>query len=187
MELNESQRVAQVGNWQWIVASDTITWSPGYYRIIGRDMALPPPDYKGHLEIYTQESAARMEAAVAETLKNGTPYELDMELLHPDGSRRFMVARGEAVRDAKGQVAMLRGTLQDITHRKQAEEELNKYREHLEDLVKERTGELNQKNEELEKFNGLFVGRELRMIELKKKIAELEKKIVSPVKEELHG
>ena len=68
----------------------------------------------------------------------------------------------------------------DITERKRAEEELKKYREHLEELVKERTLELNQKNEELEKFNRLFVGRELRMMELKKKIEEFEKKIVAP-------
>jgi len=120
-DLKESQRVAQVGSWQWIIASDTITWSEGYYRIIGVDMALPPPHYKEHLKLYTKESAARLEAAVSEAL-NGTPYELDLELLHPDGSRRFMIARGEAVRDATGQVVMLRGTLQDITQRKRAEE-----------------------------------------------------------------
>ena len=69
---------------------------------------------------------------------------------------------------------------QDIIERKRIEEELQKHRDHLEELVKERTGELNEKNEELEKFNRLFVGRELRMIELKKRIEELEKKTGSP-------
>ncbi len=65
----------------------------------------------------------------------------------------------------------------DITESKRAEEEVRKYREHLEELVKERTAQVHQKNEELEKFNKFFVGRELKMIELKKKIAELEKEI----------
>lgn len=179
-ELKESQRVAQVGSWRWIVASDTITWSPGYYRIIGRDPSLPPPNYREHLKMYTYESAARLEAAVAESLKNGTPYELDLELLHPDGSRRFMIARGEAVREAAGQVVMLRGTLQDITERKRAEEEIRKLNAELEQRVRDRTDELEKKNAELERMNRLFVGRELRMIELKKRIAELERKIESP-------
>jgi PAS domain S-box-containing protein len=123
-ELEEAQRVGQVGSWQWIVATDAIIWSKGYYRIIGRDPALPPPNYKEHLKMYADESATRLDAAVAESLKNGTPYELDLELLHPDGSRRFMVARGEAVCNMAGEVAILRGTLQDITGRKKAETEL---------------------------------------------------------------
>ncbi len=65
----------------------------------------------------------------------------------------------------------------NITERKLAEEELKKHREHLEEMVKERTAELEKKTTELERMNRLFVGRELRMVELKQKIAELEKEI----------
>jgi PAS domain S-box-containing protein len=64
--------------------------------------------------------------------------------------------------------------VKDITERKQAEEELVKHREHLEELVKERTKELEKKNAELKRFNKLFVGREFRIKELKEKIKELE-------------
>jgi len=71
----------------------------------------------------------------------------------------------------------------DITEHNRAEEDLKKYREHLEELVKERTSDLNMKNEELERFNKLFVGRELKMIELKKIIAEKDKRISDLEKE----
>ena len=71
----------------------------------------------------------------------------------------------------------------DITEHNRAEEDLKKYREHLEELVKERTSDLNTKNEELERFNKLFVGRELKMIELKKIIAEKDKRISDLEKE----
>jgi len=63
----------------------------------------------------------------------------------------------------------------DITERKQAGEEIRKLNEELEQRVKERTAELKEKNSELERMNRLFVGRELRMVELKERIAELEK------------
>lgn len=57
---------------------------------------------------------------------------------------------------------------------KRAENELCKLNEELEQRVKQRTAELEEKNILLERVNRIFVGRELRMVELKDKIQELE-------------
>jgi PAS domain S-box-containing protein len=56
-----------------------------------------------------------------------------------------------------GRINYLIPSAVDITKRKQAEEELAKHRDNLEDLVKERTAELEEKTKELERFNKLFV------------------------------
>lgn len=69
------------------------------------------------------------------------------------------------------------GILRDITLRKQGEEELNMYRENLEELVKVRTKDLEEKNDKLERFNELFVGREFRIKELKEDIAALKQEL----------
>ncbi len=63
----------------------------------------------------------------------------------------------------------------DITDRKKSELELKKHKDHLEKLVKERTQQIEDKNKTLERLNKLFVGREMRMAELKNQIAELKK------------
>ncbi|MBN1792243.1 HAMP domain-containing protein [Candidatus Woesearchaeota archaeon] len=54
---------------------------------------------------------------------------------------------------------------------------LEEYNKNLEEKVHDRTSELKKKSEEQEKLNAIVVGRELKMVELKKKIAELEKKL----------
>jgi PAS domain S-box-containing protein len=63
----------------------------------------------------------------------------------------------------------------DITDRKKAELALKENKDHLEELVNERTQQLEDKNKTLEKMNKLFVGREMRMAELKNQIDELKK------------
>jgi len=67
--------------------------------------------------------------------------------------------------------------LRTLSAHKQAEEELKKHRERLEELVKDRTTELKEKVVELERMNDLFVGREFRIKELRNRVKELELKI----------
>jgi DNA-binding NtrC family response regulator len=63
--------------------------------------------------------------------------------------------------------------------RREAEATLRRLNNELEQRVKERTAELEEKNAELERLNKLFVGRELRMVELKGVVARLEHEIES--------
>jgi PAS domain S-box-containing protein len=66
---------------------------------------------------------------------------------------------------------------EEIEKRQKTQEELEQLNERLEQRVKERTVELEGKNAELYKMNRLFVGRELKMVELKERIRELERNI----------
>jgi PAS domain S-box-containing protein/putative nucleotidyltransferase with HDIG domain len=122
-ELNEAQRVARIGSWNWDMTTDAIMWSPVYYEILGFDPTQPAPGYREHLSAYAPESAARLEAAVTHTLETGEPYEVELELAQPAGPTHWIVADGEAKFDEDGAIVGLRGTVQDITERKMNEEQ----------------------------------------------------------------
>jgi PAS domain S-box-containing protein len=125
MELKEAQRLAGVGGWQWDPDTDTVVWSEELYRIAGRDPSLPAVNYKEHGQLFTRESWERLQGAVETALLTGEPYELVLEMVRADGTHRWIMARGEAQCDSTGHLAGLRGTIQDITERKLAEETLS--------------------------------------------------------------
>lgn len=77
---------------------------------------------------------------------------------------------------------MLKG-MWDIMKRKMAEEALHMLNEELEQRVRLRTAELADKHDELQRMNKMFVGRELRMVELKERIRELEQQLRANVNE----
>ena len=80
-------------------------------------------------------------------------------------------------KDSEGKIIGLLGLSVNITKQKNTEDELKKHHEKLEELVKERTKELEEKNIDLEDFNELFIGREFRIKELKDRVNELEEKL----------
>jgi two-component system, cell cycle sensor histidine kinase and response regulator CckA len=133
-EFKEAQRLARIGSWEWDIKSDTFRWSDELYRIARRDPNLPPPRFSEFAEVYPAESWERLRPLVEDALQTGAPYVVEMERLHPDGTKKSFVARGEAIRDAEDRVVSLRGTVQDITDRKQAEAALQESEERFRGL-----------------------------------------------------
>jgi len=104
------------------------------------------------------ELLARAEISIAE----------DIPLLKKDGSIVPTDIKASPI-SLNGKPYII-GAIRDITERKLAEEELTKHREHLEELVKERTKELEDKNKELDRTMKVFVGREVKIRDLEKRI-----------------
>jgi PAS domain S-box-containing protein len=128
MELRESQRLAGVGSWRWDPDTDTVRWSEELYHLSGRNPHLGAVSYKDHGTLYAPESWVQLQRVVDEALRTGAPYELDLEMIRADRTRIWVTARGEVQRDSTGRIVGLRGTVQDITERKQRENALALFR-----------------------------------------------------------
>ena len=122
--LREAEFLAQSGSAVYDVPADSSTWSEGLYRLTGRDPGSPPPNWEGRTKLYTPESFARLEAATKHAALTGESFDLEVQIVLPDGTLRWARARGAAIRNELGEIQKLSGTLQDIAEQKLAEMKL---------------------------------------------------------------
>jgi len=119
-DLKEAQRVAHIGSWIWDVKTQSAQWSEELFRIHGLDPLGPIPNFRGEFQkLLTPESRSALDEALENLLKTGESYELDLEVLRPDGQHRWVAVRGEPIIGKSGELVAIRGTSQDITQLKQ--------------------------------------------------------------------
>ncbi len=133
--LGEAQRIAQVGNWEWNVATDTITWSDELYRIFRLDPRTDLPSSAALREFVHPDDRAQVEALAARARETGEAYIHQYRIVLRDGATRWIEGRGVATVGEHG--LSMRGTVQDITEDKVAEERLVEAEERYRTLVEQ--------------------------------------------------
>ena len=122
--LAEAQSIAQLGSWEYDTATNKTKWSMEMFRIFGKEPSLGEPSWQEHRASIHPEDWAVVDSAVQAAILEGTPYELEFRIIHPNGSTTWGWMIGKTTRDDTGKVVKLFGTVQDITERKQMDEVL---------------------------------------------------------------
>jgi PAS domain S-box-containing protein len=131
--LEEAQRVAHVGHWEWDLETDVVVWSDETYRIFGFSPQERPMDLATVRAMVHAEDRERLYQGVDEDLLAGVRPAAEFRIVRPSGevrtvysltSDRWSSSPGDAKRDASGRPYKLFGTIQDITERKRTEEAL---------------------------------------------------------------
>ncbi|TAN42690.1 MAG: PAS domain S-box protein, partial [Nitrospirae bacterium] len=100
--------------------------------------------------VWHSRTSGGLEAVLRPVLQ-GSRYSYEPESARPDGRKVLWSAVLNPLAHASGRVSHFVGIFMDITERTAAEEELKSYHGQLEDLVKERTRELSESNERLQR------------------------------------
>ncbi|MDO8847552.1 MAG: PAS domain S-box protein [Coriobacteriia bacterium] len=147
--LRTAGSLANFGAWRVDLGSGEMYWSPVVARIHEVPEGFAPSVDEG-IAFYAPEYRDRITEVFTACVTEGVPYDEEMQILTANGKRVWVRTNGVAVRDEAGQIVAVHGGFQDITDQKLAEAELKQHRDHLEELVAERTHELEETNERLE-------------------------------------
>jgi PAS domain S-box-containing protein len=125
-------RGSQDGLWDWNLETNEVYYSPRWKGILGYE----DHEIAGRLEEWSDrlhpDERDEVLAANYAHITGATPhYEREFRLRHKDGSYRWILSRGVALRDGRGRAYRMAGSHADITERKRAEEELCRANERL--------------------------------------------------------
>ncbi|MEG4248775.1 AAA family ATPase [Microcoleus sp. Pol10D4] len=137
-KLQEAQKLAHLGNWEFDLEGDKLTWSEEVFRIFGLDPQLPEPTILEHRKQVHPDDLQLWLERLEKIIQLGKPCEFELRILRHDEAVRYIYVKAQAIFDG-GKVIKLFGTIQDITDRKLAE-----------DALRQSEGQLREKATQLE-------------------------------------
>jgi PAS domain S-box-containing protein len=113
---------ADLGYWAWNPRDDLMTLSPRVAAIFGvpADQAITRTDIRNLVHPDFRETAR---LANERAVREGVDYDIEYRVVRPDGVTVWVATRGRLQKDASGQVIRMLGVIQDITRRKEAEQQ----------------------------------------------------------------
>jgi PAS domain S-box-containing protein len=159
--LVEAQRIARIGSWELDIPRDRLSWSDEIFRIFEIDPARFGASYQAFLAAIHPEDRDFVNESYATSLRDRRPYDITHRLLMPDGRIKYVRERCETVFDDQGKPLRSLGTVQDVTELKQAESQLRRYQEHLEELVAERTRQVGEQARIIDQIHDAVITTDL--------------------------
>jgi len=121
--VDNAQQLANMGDYDWEISTDTNTWSDQLFRIYGYEPQEFSPNYERFLSMIHPEDQERIRGIHQAAYASGEPYEMIERIVRPDGEVRYLSSNGQVVTDDNGNPLRMRGTCIDITDLVRAEEE----------------------------------------------------------------
>jgi PAS domain S-box-containing protein len=123
-QLAEAQAIAQLGSFEWDVATDQVTWSPELCRICGLEPRTFTSSFQLLLDCVHPDDRPLVEAAIRRAAGTGTTFGVEHRAVRPNGEVRQLFSRGRVVRDEQGRLRRLIGVCQDVTEQREGERQL---------------------------------------------------------------
>jgi PAS domain S-box-containing protein len=125
--LRDAQEVANVGSWDYDMITDTLTWSDQTYRVYGRDPQTFEVTFANVVAHYPPGDQEAVLAAFQKSIQEQTDLVIEHRIVTGTNEIRFVLERGRTTYAEDGAPLRMVGTVADITERKQAEAERERF------------------------------------------------------------
>lgn len=122
--LQEAQRIAQLGRWEFDIATNQLEWSDTIFEIFEINQKEFGASYEAFLDAIHPDDREMVDRAYRESLEHRTPYDIEHRLLMKDGRVKWVNEISRTEFDAEGKAIRSVGIVQDITRRKEVQETL---------------------------------------------------------------
>jgi PAS domain S-box-containing protein len=130
--LAEAQRLTHTGSWAWQVAGgQALHLSEEWYRVYGFNPEEGLSVWEQRLQRIHPEDLAKWQEATDRAIRARSDYEVEVRLLVPGGTVKYIHSVGHPVLNASGEVLQFMGSSMDVTARKRAENKLRRSEERL--------------------------------------------------------
>jgi signal transduction histidine kinase/HAMP domain-containing protein len=144
---------ANAACFEWNIESGESVWSEKMWTLLGINPDDSPASYEAWRQSVHPEDLEQLEISIREALSRGGEFEVEWRARSaPPDAPRWLMGRGRPLREEDGRISKYFGVMLDISERKLSEQALKVYRNHLEELVAERTAQLMTTNKDLEGF-----------------------------------
>src|SRR6478609_4991516 len=134
--LNDAQRIAKIGSWEFNLLNNDLLWSNELYRIFEIPTEDNPNLFENYLNHFDEEDKSLLKSKINECIQTKKPYELIHKIKLPDNRIKWIYGTGIPILNDKNEVIALRGIAQDITEKKRIEIEISAKEREVEAIKK---------------------------------------------------
>jgi len=128
--MDEGQKIAHLGSFEYIVATRQVVWSDEEFRILGLEPAESAPAYPDLQNRFIHpEDAERFHQTFSAAVKSGSVFQMEHRIVRPDGNVRWVYDQAMPYFSDDGTLDRYVGATLDITERKRADTEQEELRQ----------------------------------------------------------
>jgi PAS domain S-box-containing protein len=144
--LNDAQKIAKIGSWEFNLGTQELIWTKELYAIFEMPNGTNKNLYERYLAHFSEEEKEIINNRISDSVNSKLPYEITHKLQLPNNRFKWIYGTGIPVINDLGEIIALRGIAQDITEKKRIESEiLAKEKEVAAIKEKKREQEINAK------------------------------------------